>query len=98
MIAPKLLEGLNEQLVQLLGEGPQKTQEELKRGANQILQSAFSRLDLVTREEFDTQQEVLLRTRSLVEALEKRVAQLESQHQGTEAASEDTRTAEKDPE
>ncbi len=77
MIAPKLLEGLNEQLVQLLGEGPQKTREELKKGADQILQSAFSRLDLVTREEFDTQREVLLRTRSLVDALEQRVAELE---------------------
>ncbi|MCW8887366.1 MAG: accessory factor UbiK family protein [Motiliproteus sp.] len=78
MIAPKLIEGLNEQLLQLFGEGPQKTQDELKRGANQILQSAFSRLDLVTREEFDTQQEVLMRTRSLVDALEKRVAELEA--------------------
>ncbi len=81
MIAPKLLEGLNDQLSQLFGEGPQKTQEELKRGANQILQSAFSRLDLVTREEFDTQQEVLMRTRSLVEALEKKVIMLEQAQQ-----------------
>ncbi len=79
MIGPKILESLNEQLVQLLGEGPQKTQEELKRGANQILQSAFSRLDLVTREEFDSQQAVLIRTRTLVEALEQRVGELEQQ-------------------
>ncbi len=76
MIAPKLIEGLNEQLAQLFGDSPQKTQEELKRGANQILQSAFSRLDLVTREEFDAQQEVLMRTRSLVDALEQKVAEL----------------------
>ena len=82
MIAPKLLEGLNDQLMQLFGEGPQKTQEELKRGANQILQSAFSRLELVTREEFDTQQEVLARTRALVDALEKRVAELEAEKAG----------------
>ncbi|MEH6625737.1 MAG: accessory factor UbiK family protein [Motiliproteus sp.] len=92
MIAPKLLEGLNEQLSQLFGEGPQKTQEELKRGANQVLQSAFSRLDLVTREEFDTQQEVLLRTRTLVEALEKKVAALEQslQEHSDDAGTQDS--------
>ena len=94
MIGPKLLEGLNDQLTQLLGEGPQKTQEELKRGANQILQGAFSRLDLVTREEFDTQQAVLLRTRSLVEALEVRVAELEVAVKNNTVADDSTNNAE----
>src|SRR5690606_41748281 len=43
-----------------------------------MLQSALSRLDVVSREEFETQQTVLLRTRERLEALEKRVAELES--------------------
>jgi len=77
MIQSKLLEGLNEQLTQLLGEGPKRTQQEIRSSINLIVQSAFSRLELVTREEFDAQQEVLLRTRSLVDGLEKRVAELE---------------------
>ncbi len=42
--------------------------------------AAMSRLELVTREEFDTQQAVLEKTREKVEALEQRVAELESKH------------------
>ena len=41
------------------------------------LESAFTRLELVTREEFDVQQAVLARTRAKLEQLEKQVAQLE---------------------
>lgn len=75
----KIIENVNEQLSNLFGEGPQRTQDELKRGANMILQSAFSRLDVVTREEFDTQKAVLMRTREIVTELEKRLAELEQQ-------------------
>jgi len=39
--------------------------------------SAFSRLDLVTREEFDVQQEVLGRTRDKLQQMEARVAEME---------------------
>ena len=42
------------------------------------LQAALARLDLVTREEFDAQTAVLLRTRQKLEALEQQLAQLES--------------------
>ncbi|MEH6470451.1 MAG: accessory factor UbiK family protein [Halopseudomonas sp.] len=77
MIPSKLLEGLNEQLTQLLGEGPQRTQQEVRNSINLIVQSAFARLELVTREEFDAQSEVLMRTRTLVDELELRVAELE---------------------
>jgi len=38
----------------------------------------FAQLDLVTREEFDTQAQVLARTRAKLEALEKRLAELEA--------------------
>ncbi len=79
MITPKFFEGLNEQIIQLVGEGPLKTQEELKKNVNVMLQAAFSRLDLVTREEFDAQNEVLLRTRTMLEQLQKQVASLEAQ-------------------
>ena len=44
--------------------------------------SVLSRLELVTREEFDAQQAVLLKTREKVEALEQRVAELEQKLQG----------------
>jgi len=42
------------------------------------LASALGRLDLVTREEFDIQKQVLARTREKLEALEMRVAELET--------------------
>jgi ubiquinone biosynthesis accessory factor UbiK len=41
------------------------------------LTQGFSRLDLVTREEFDIQSQVLAKTRAKLEALEARVAELE---------------------
>lgn len=42
-----------------------------------IVQSALSKLDVVTREEFDSQMVVLARTRARLEALEAKVAELE---------------------
>ncbi|MDD0842342.1 accessory factor UbiK family protein [Pseudomonas sp. Gutcm_11s] len=44
-----------------------------------LLQSAFSKLDLVSREEFDSQMAVLARTRTRLEALEAKLAELEAQ-------------------
>lgn len=49
--------------------------------ARAIVMSALSRLELVTREEFDTQQAVLMKTREKVEALELRVTDLEQKLQ-----------------
>ena len=49
-----------------------------KRELHLMLQSALARLDLVTREEFDAQTEVLQRTRQKLEALEQALAELES--------------------
>ena len=45
------------------------------------LRAGLRKLDLVTREEFDVQRAVLLRTRELVDTLETRVAELEQQLQ-----------------
>ena len=44
-----------------------------------MLSQGFSKLDLVTREEFDIQADVLAKTRAKLEALEARVAELEAQ-------------------
>lgn len=43
-----------------------------------LLQSAFGKLDLVSRDEFDSQMVVLARTRARLEALEAKVAELEA--------------------
>jgi hypothetical protein len=51
---------------------------DLEKNARALLAGAFSRLDLVTREEFDAQARLLARTREQLEQLEARVAQLEA--------------------
>ncbi len=50
---------------------------DVERNVKAMLTQGFSKLDLVTREEFDTQAQVLARTRVRLEELEKRVAELE---------------------
>ena len=50
---------------------------EVERNVRSVLAEAVSRLDLITRKEFDIQQQVLMRTREKLEALEKQVAELE---------------------
>ncbi|WP_458525232.1 accessory factor UbiK family protein [Onishia taeanensis] len=68
-------------LAQQLGErlqGASHAPEELQRGVQQVVRGAFERMELVTREDFDILMDVLQRTRSRVEALEKQVASLEA--------------------
>ena len=50
---------------------------EVERNVRSVLAETVSRMDLITREEFDIQQQVLMRTREKLEALEKQVAELE---------------------
>ena len=54
------------------------TAKDIEKNVRAVLQSGLSRLDLVTREEFDTQARVLAKTREKLERLETRVAQLEA--------------------
>jgi BMFP domain-containing protein YqiC len=51
---------------------------DIEKNVKAMLQSGLARLDVVTRQEFDVQKEVLARTREKVEALEARVAALEA--------------------
>jgi BMFP domain-containing protein YqiC len=53
--------------------------DELQENFKAVLQSGLSRLDLVTREEFDVQRAVLLRTREKLETLERLVERMEAQ-------------------
>ncbi|WP_250450141.1 accessory factor UbiK family protein [Caballeronia sp. ATUFL_M2_KS44] len=65
---------LQQKMSELFRNSPAK---DVERNMKAMLSQGFSRLDLVTREEFDTQTQVLVRTRARLEELEKRVAQLE---------------------
>lgn len=73
------LDDLAERLGHLLPESAHEVRADFERNARATLQSALSRMDLVTREEFDVQADVLARSREQVEALEARVAALEEQ-------------------
>lgn len=63
----------------LRGQSNESLQEELQQTFKGALQAGLSKLDLVTREEFDVQRAVLLRTREKLEALERAVQALEAQ-------------------
>lgn len=63
----------------LRGEATQDLRDELQQNFKSVLQTGLSRLDLVTREEFEVQRAVLLRTREKLEALQRSVAALETQ-------------------
>ena len=58
-------------------EGTAVLREDLKKNLKSALGATLSRMDLVTREEFDVQAALLSRTRARLEAMEKRLAALE---------------------
>ncbi len=76
MLLPKQLEDLAKNLYNILPKNMQILEEDLKQQFKEILQSAFTHLDLVTREEFNVQIKVLARSREKIDALEKAVNQL----------------------
>ncbi len=86
MFDSKFFDDLAKKLSNLVPEsikpGLKSAQDDLEKNIHAALQSAFSKLDLVTREEFDVQAQVLLRTRLKLEDLEKQVVALEAIQKG----------------
>ena len=78
MIDLAQLDDLARRLSGLVPPGLREGREELQQNFKSVLQSGLARLDLVTREEFDVQRAVLLRTREKLEALEREVQALET--------------------
>ena len=70
----KLLDDLNRKVRELVDASPAK---DLEKNVRALMSGAFSRLDLVSREEFDVQQGVLKRTREKLGQMEAKVAELE---------------------
>lgn len=77
MIEPKIFEDIAQKLGSVLPEGLQVVQRDVEKNFKTILQGSFARMDLVTREEFDVQVEVLKRSREKLDAMEKQIAALE---------------------
>lgn len=73
----QFLKDLSERLFNILPNQAQQLKKDLTENFQIILQNGFSKLDLVTREEFDAQVKVLARSRKKIEALEKRITELE---------------------
>ena len=78
MLNPKKLEEIARQISEAVPQGVKDMAEGAESRVKQILQSQISRLDFVSREEFDVQTQVLLRTREKLQALENRIAALEA--------------------
>ena len=79
MIDLSHLDDLARRLSALVPSGLREGQEELQQNFKAVLQSGLAKLDLVTREEFDVQRAVLLRTREKLEELQRTVAALEAE-------------------
>ena len=71
-----LLHELQSKISQLMQQSPAA---DLEKNLKALMSQGFSKLDQLTREEFDVQTEVLARTRAKLELLEARVAELEAQ-------------------
>lgn len=81
MLNPKLLDEMAARVSSLLAATPAGDVEKNMRAA---LAGLFAKLDLVTREEFDVQREVLARTREKLVTLEAHVAELEAKGQSVQ--------------
>jgi BMFP domain-containing protein YqiC len=74
---PRSIDDLARKLASAVPEGLHAVRRDLESNFKAVLQSGLSKLDLVTRQEFDVQSGVLRRTREKLEALEARLAALE---------------------
>ncbi len=78
MIDLKNLDDLARKLSDLVPPGLKEARADLEQNFKATLQAGLGRLDLVTREEFDVQRAVLLRTREKLDALERSLTVLEA--------------------
>ena len=76
MLNTKILDDLSAKLSAAANSSPAK---DIEKNMRALLAQGFTKLDLVTREEFDVQTQVLARTREKLNELETRVAELEAQ-------------------
>jgi BMFP domain-containing protein YqiC len=75
------LEELAKTLAESLPEGLRSVRDDLEKNFKAVLQGGLTRLDLVTREEFEVQEAVLARTRAKLVALEARLQEIEASEQ-----------------
>ncbi|KNC12114.1 hypothetical protein AC791_01895 [Klebsiella sp. RIT-PI-d] len=86
MIDPKKIEQLARQVHESMPKGIRDFGDDVEKKIRQVLQSQLTRLDLISREEFDVQTQVLLRTREKLALLEQRLTELENRSSGEAVA------------
>jgi len=77
MVNRDALSELTKKITSLLPENVQQMQDDLESNIHTLLQNALSKMNLVTREEFEVQTALLERTREKLEKLEKLLQELE---------------------
>ena len=74
MLSKEKMQNLSNKIKHIIKDSPVSDMED---NINALLKSTFTKMDLINREEFDVQTEVLKRTRSKLEALEAKIIDLE---------------------
>ena len=77
MIKPGEIEDFIQQFLRLLPRDLSRSREDFEKVARASLNATFSRMNLVTREEFDIQSQLLSNTRAALDELEKKITSLE---------------------
>lgn len=83
MAKPDFISQLAEQAGRLISQGPD-IQQDIEAKLQALLQSAFSKMNVVSRDEFDAQTAVLNRTRARLEAAERQLAEITASLESTE--------------
>jgi BMFP domain-containing protein YqiC len=78
---PKIIDDLAKKVADAIPESLRSLQNDVEQNFKATLQAGLGRLDLVTRDEFDVQANVLRRTREKLRKLEERIAAMEPQEE-----------------
>ena len=78
MFDPKKLEQVAKQIQDAMPEPVKELGNDVEQKVRQVIQAQLGKLDVVNREEFDVQTQVLLRTRQKLTELEKKMTELEA--------------------
>jgi len=89
MIDPRKIEDMARTISAVIPPKMREVADDIEGKIKQVLQAKLRELDFVTREEFDVQRQVLLRTREKVDALEQQVAALLAAKQASPSSTDD---------
>jgi BMFP domain-containing protein YqiC len=77
MIETAKIDSLIKQILSHLPADLHQAKQDIEKNLRAAMQKTFTKMELVTREEFDVQAELLSRTRAALEELEKKLAEIE---------------------